>query len=370
MKRKKTASQAVRMLVTFVSVVLIMVFVLLYVSDELSNNSSKVIELSNTRSMDVVDIISSEVKKMQEAKKSNEEINEYLAGVMEVSGSKFLVFEDSDEILFAKNADATSKLGDYREPDRYWSSVKSGDVQVVAKSWDTRGNHYSLSLVTETAGILDSAGITLHNYYIMLAVILVCFVLFIVLITLVIQLNAARKKLNITKNDLEERNRNIEEYMEHNEEQAGNNMNEEDFEKRYRQVDRIYDITVLRNLLSKSNDAEVAPVRIIFIDFEMMERYYSVDEIFDYVHEIRKELKTKEFLCELRKGLFAVVIYKTNEAETNLRTERFREILETRNRAKKLFKGFDLKSYPLGGGEDSVLEDFEKIYSYTKENRS
>ena len=369
MKRKK-ASQAVRMLAIFVSVVLIMVFVLLYVSDELNNNSSKVTELYNTRSMDVVDIISAEVKRMQDAKKSNEEIGDYLAGVREVSGSDFLVFEDGSEILFAKSKDATSKLGNYRDPDIYWNSVKAGDVQVVTRSWSVKGTDYSLSLVTETAGILDSASITLHNYYIMLAVILVCFVLFIVLISLVIQLNAAEKKLNITENDLEERNRNIEEYMETKEEQAGNNMNEEDFEKRYRQIDKIYDITVLRNLLSKSNEPDVAPVRIIIIDFEMMERYYSVDEIFDYVYEVRKELRSKEFLCELRKGLFAVVVYKTNEAETNLRTERFREILEARNRVKKLFKGFTLKSYLLGGGEDSVLEDFEKIYSYTKENRS
>ena len=370
MKRKKTVNQALRMLVIFIGVVLIMVFVMLYVSGELNNNSSKVIGLYNSKSLDVVDIISSEVKKMQEAGKDSEEIGEYLEGVMEVSGSEFLVYENGDEILFAKNTDSTSKLGDYREPYKYWNSVKYNDVQIVTRSWSVKGTEYSLSLVTETAGILETAEITLHNYYIMLAVILVCFVLFIVLITLVIQLGVAEKRLNNTENDLEERNRNIEEYLEHTEEQAGNNMNEEDFEKRYRQVDRIYDITVLRNLLSKSNDPEVAPVRIIFIDFEMMERYYSVDEIFDYVHEIRKDLRTKEFLCELRKGLFAVVVYKTNEAETSLRVARFRELLEAKNRVKKLFKGFDLKSYLLGSGEDSVLEDFEKIYSYTKEHRS
>lgn len=358
------------MLIIFIGVVLIMVFVLLYVSNELSNNSSKVTSLYNSKSQDIVDIISSEVKKMQGEGKSSEEIGDYLESVMEVSGSEFLVYENGDEILFAKNADATSKLGNYREPGTYWESVRYNDVQVVSSSWTVKGTVYSLSLVTETAGILDKAELTLHNYYIMLAVILVCFVLFIVLISLVIQLSVAEKRLVNTTNDLEERNRNIEEYMESNEEQAGNNMNEEDFEKRYRQIDRIYDITVLRNLLAKSNGDDVAPVWMIFIDFEMMERYYSVDEIFDYIHEIRKELRKKEFLCELRKGLFAVVVYKTNEAETKIRMERFREILESRNKVKKLFKGFDLKSYLLGGGEDSVLEDFEKIYSYTKEHRS
>ena len=358
------------MLAIFIGVVLVMVFVLLYVSNELASNSSKVIGLYNDRSLKIVDIISSEVKKKQDAGMSSEEIGDFLEGTMEVSGSEFLVYENGDEILFAKNTDSTSKLGDYRDPNKYWNSVRFNDVQIVTRSWSVKGTEYSLSLVTETSGILDSAGIMLHNYYIMLAVILVCFVLFIVLISLVIQLNVAEKRLDITESNLEERNRNIEEYMENNEEQAGNNMNEEDFEKRYRQVDRIYDITVLRNLLSKSNDPEVKPVRIIMIDFEMMERYYSVDEIFDYVYEIRKELRTKEFLCELRKGLFAVVIYKTNEAETNIRMERFREILEARNRVKKMFKGFDMKSYLLGSGEDSVLEDFEKIYSYTKEHRS
>ena len=211
MKRKKTANQTVRMLAIFVSVVLMMAFVLLYVSDELNSNSSKVIDLYNSRSLDVVDIISSEVKKMQDAKKSSEEISGYLEGVKEVSGSEFLVFEDGDEILFAKNTDSTSKLGDYREPGKYWSSVRSGDVQVVSRSWNIRGAEYSLSLVTDTAGIIDSASITLHNYYIMLAVILVCFVLFIVLISLVIQLNVAEKKLDNTESDLEARNRNIEE---------------------------------------------------------------------------------------------------------------------------------------------------------------
>jgi len=356
----KRQRQSLRMILIFVFVVLFMAFVVLFVFDELGSNNDRISSLYYSQSQDIVNYIGKNIELVQSEDDSDENLQKQLSELLEASGDRFLVMEDDAHIIFAKSQLETDRLYDLTDPGKYWSSINISSYDINTYKWEHNNVRYSLSLLTDHSYLLETTALSQHIYYVMIAVVLLCLVLLILLITYVGILNRTETRLSRTEMDLTDNNRRFEKFIDDNSSGTESQIkSESEFEKRYNRFSKINDVAVLRNLLSKSDDEDLKPIRILIITFALKERYYTADEIFRFVELILSRNKNREFIAELRKGCFAIILYKSSEAEAKAKAERVLTVLEKNNDGQ--YDGFDINLYELGASKDTVLEDFERI---------
>jgi len=360
MSEKKTR---LRVTPIFIGVSIFIILVVGLINYELSANKTRVVDLYNDIQSQNVESLALVIRGRQEGGASDEDLKLAMPGLYSASGSRYLVFECDGEIVFAKTLAMTDKLYNNKNADNYWNEVSKTNIQTSKSSWEYNDKNYAVTIVTETSDIYEGNNLVQHDYYILLTIIIVCIVLFSMLITYVGLLDRTTRNLNRTKSELQTRNTDIENYLSEGKNQVVKNPNaphtDSEFEKSYASLDKFLDASVLRNLISKSNSDDLKPVKMIAIKFGMTNRYYSIAEITIFANEIIELLKQREVLFEIRKGVFAVVIFKTNDAEIKLRQKTFIAALESENIKSKLFTGFETEVFELGSGENAAIEDLE-----------
>lgn len=357
LKRKK------RVAPVFIGVLVFIVLVLVAIYTEINQYKTRVINMYNNNQSQIVTNIGNVVAEKQSQGADYAEIVSVFNKMVPASGSRFIVYERNDEILFAKTTMATDKLKTLKGSSEYWKVINETKVEIVSYSWDYQGAVYSVYIVTDTASIFNNYGFNQHGYYILFIAVVMCLVLFILIIVYVSMLDSTTASLHDTRTEMESRNKNYESYIESGSLAARNQViiNESEFEKSYSRLNKFYDVSILRNLLSKSNEEDLKPIKIVLISFGMSERYYSAEEILNFASCITDKIRSKEAFFEIRKGLFALIVFKTNDAEVNMRANSIKSELERENSKEKIFTGFTTNIYSLGAGSDAPIEEFEKI---------
>jgi len=72
-----------------------------------------------------------------------------------------------------------------------------------------------------------------------------------------------------------------------------------------------YDEKTAQCLLKKSTDPELYPLHLLVVKIKMGDRYYTRDEMDEVKNAIKNRLTSNQILCEIGKGEFAVLLYKT-----------------------------------------------------------
>lgn len=360
-EKKKVTRAKQRIAPVFIGVLFFIILVMSVIYLQVAKFKTRMINVYNDGQSQIVAILGNDIQKAQAEGATTEDIINIINSKITPSGSRFVVYERNDEILFAKTTLATSNLKGLRYSPDYWQSINEQEIEVSEYLWNTESGAYKVSIVTEQSVILDGYSVNQVSYYIFFVTAIMCLVLFILIIIYVTMLDSTTKSLSSTQNELEIKTIGFENYIAEDKENPNNVIhNETDFEASFSRLERFFDVSFLRNLLSKSNEEDLKPIKIVFISFLMTERYYSANEIVEFASSLTRIMHQREAIFEVRKGLFAVVIFKSNDAEVKIRTENFKEILEKKNKEKPIFRGFDFKSYPLGVVDAPIVE-FERI---------
>lgn len=350
----------------FVSVLLFMVFMLLFVFYELEVNDNRILELYNDDQLQCVNAMANCLIDKQADGSSDDELVSIMPNIFEASGNCFAVLEKDDEIIFAKTVEGTEDLYENRYSQNYWNALNSEyDVTVISTSWNFNGSTYKVSTVTEVQSIYEKTGLSKHNYFIGISVAVTFMVIFSILITYVGVLNKTERDLKSVSLELKDKNNSIEHYMEDDKSEAkaeGHIRDEADFEKNYKSLNMLHDVSVLRNLLSKSVTDDLYPIQLIVIKFQFNNFYYPRDEIMLMADVIVRGLGKRELMCELNRGVFGIASYRCSEKWAKTRLETVISDLREADTDKK-YRGFEGEIYRLDGSGDSVIENFEKIYA-------
>ncbi|MCQ2531407.1 MAG: hypothetical protein MJ093_01715 [Saccharofermentans sp.] len=357
--RKRNMTSENRMGTVFIGVIIFIILVSYFIYYEMNSNLERVKNLYINEQTHTVSLLRNYAMEKESEGIVGQDLVQYLPSVYDASGDNFLVYEENGEILFAKTIMATDSLGQLRNSELYWEELNKQELVISSESWDREDVHCTIYIVTLEQSIYQKTNLNKHSQFVFMATVLLCVVLFSLLITYVGVLNRTERSLADTSTKLKESNKNIENYIQMN--QDTHIVDDEKFETKYRSMNQFYDPSVLRNLLSKSNEGDLKPVYLVIINFKMFSRYYSLGEISDFAAVIMSAIKYRELLFELRKGTFGVAIYHSSDSEARLRAESFISLLNKHNKEKKIFEGFTYDIEVLGAGEDAPIEDFEKV---------
>lgn len=370
-REKKTRRQIVPV---FICVLIFILLILSLVNLQIVSFKEEIINIYNGSEVRIAELLAAQIRThclAEDGQSGDAATSEYdyertvntINSYLQPSSGRFAVFECNGEILFAKTANATETLKSLRDSTKYWENLSSVDIETSSFSWQTQKGEYRLSIVTETSYILDNYGINQICYYLMFATGLMCMVLFMLIVVYVTKLDNTAKSLSTTRSELAARNRGFEQYIaDDSRKQDSSQFSEKDFEASYTRLEKFFDISILRNLLSKSDAPDLKPIRMVIFSFLMNpQRYYSADEIMEYASCLSSDLHSRESIFELHKGVFALLIYRSSEAEASLRARTFVRALEAKDSERRLFLGFNTEIWQLGSGEASPIEEFERI---------
>ena len=293
---------------------------------ELLQNREEVIQAYEDNQEDYLQLLSYNIRSIQETGEDADVLT-FLQEQTVSSGERFFVYTRGAEVLWAKNENTTNTLGKYSEVTEFWKMIRAQDVVVDTVRWTTGQEEYTINVVSDSDSILDRTSTNKHGYYIVIATGLVSVVLLCLLITLLESWNRAEKNLKGTRKELDRRNRKLEKVTSN----AGNMELDRDAEDeiakniyvhdRYDSSREFYDNNFLRIMLQKSDDEALKPLHYMFIHLDMMDRYYSRQEIFHFMRKIRSRLHQNEVMGEVKKGFFVILLYRLDEQQAKDRAD-------------------------------------------------
>ena len=309
-----------------VTVILFIMIFMGCICYELLQNREEVIQAYEDNQEDYLQLLSYNIRSIQETGEDADVLT-FLQEQTVSSGERFFVYTIGSEVLWAKNENTTNTLGKYSEVTEFWKMIRAQDVVVDTVRWTTGQEEYTINVVSDSDSILDRTSTNKHGYYIVIATGLVSVVLLCLLITLLESWNRAEKNLKGTRKELDRRNRKLEKVTSN----AGNMELDRDAEDeiakniyvhdRYDSSREFYDNNFLRIMLQKSDDEALKPLHYMFIHLDMMDRYYSRQEIFHFMRKIRSRLHQNEVMGEVKKGFFVILLYRLDEQQAKDRAD-------------------------------------------------
>ena len=309
-----------------VTVILFIMIFMGCICYELLQNREEVIQAYEDNQEDYLQLLSYNIRSIQETGEDADVLT-FLQEQTVSSGERFFVYTRGSEVLWAKNENTTNTLGKYSEITEFWKMIQAQDVVVDTVSWTNGQEEYTINVVSDPDSILDQTSTNKHGYYIVIATGLVSVVLLCLLITLLESWNRAEKNLKGTRKELDRRNRKLEKVTSN----AGNMELDRDAEDeiakniyvhdRYDSSREFYDNNFLRIMLQKSDDEALKPLHYMFIHLDMMDRYYSRQEIFHFMRKIRSRLHQNEVMGEVKKGFFVILLYRLDEQQAKDRAD-------------------------------------------------
>ena len=293
---------------------------------ELLQNREAVIQAYEDDQEDYLQLLACNIQSVQKSGK-DAEVLAFLQEQTVSSGERFLVYTRDSEVLWSKNDNTTNTLGKYAEITEFWKMIREQDVVVDTVRWTVGQEECTISVVSDMDSILERTSTIKHGYYIVIATGLVSVVLLGLLIALLESWNKAEKNLKGTKKELDKRNRKLEKVTSN----AGNMGFEKALDdemakniyvqNQYNSSHEFYDNNFLRIMLQKSDDEALKPIHYMFIHLDMMDRYYSRQEIFHFMRKIRSRLHQNEIMGEVKKGFFVILLYRLDDQQAKDRAD-------------------------------------------------
>lgn len=265
------------------------------------------------------------------------------------------IYQD-DEPIYIKNTTTTTEA---QEKDislhQLIENAKVQKKQVVYKQFISRDATYTYGLILEESYILLSGRVNKHNEYVLLVIGLISIVFFIVTLFLVASYNRKDKELKELSNQLKRANLNVENLAVAKRKQLGEE-GELSLENGH---SNNYERELLDSFLNKSNQKELRPLGIIFIRLELANRYYAKKEIQELLEPVLECLTSKQFLFEISKGNFVILLYRSKEEQVIELIENI-EVLWTFQLVEKGIK-VHIASEWINNEHISAIEGFMKL---------
>lgn len=117
-----------------------------------------------------------------------------------------------------------------------------------------------------------------------------------------------------------------------------------------------YNIYTIKMLLQKSEDKELQPLQMIFVNVVMGHRYYTKDQIFNAMEMIQHQLRPVEVMGEIRRGRFVILAYRTSAETARKRVRKLEEICKSIEKT----EGFTITCQLVEDDGRKAIERFEE----------
>lgn len=359
MKKMYTSLRS-RMLSISLSVFVFILVMVAAIAVELYENQENYITLYEEQQQLFVDQLGKQIQYMYDAGKTDADMVEFLTNEVEASGSRFFVFTKDNEVLFAKNDITTRCLGSLADKSAFYKSIQGQDISIQKAFFTVEKNSYEIAVISDLYTVKADGQLMEHQYYILLAVAIMSLVLVSLLVTLIGSWNRTQKKLEGTRKELDIRNQKMEIISQETGTLTGDKTDMLTAEAKTGVIKseraEFYNIYTIKMLLKKSEDEQLKPLQLLFLNVVMEDRYYTKDEIFEAMEIIQESLRKVEVMGEVRKGQFVILAYRTPAQEGKKRLQELKKLCNTIEQE----KGIRIFGKLVEEDEKTALERFEE----------
>jgi hypothetical protein len=311
------------------AVVFLMLIVLLatafFVIRENQNQRETYLQVYRTQQTEYTEQLANQLEQWIKDGKTEKELVSGLEEICEVSANSWSFLCKDNTVLFAKDDSTTQNLRKEKKKSAFMATLESQDAVLTKITRKSGAENYIIGTITDENYALSSGGIIQHEIYLYLIWVFFAMLTVMTIIALTSKLNEEQRKLEKTADILQKQNVKLE----HASEEATLSHPEEREVTISLKNQNFYDADLIRMFLSKSDDAALMPMHILFIDLIMEDRYYSRTEIFSAVGELRPFFGEKHVTGEIQKGRFVVLMYRTSEEEAKEILEKCRTTAES-----------------------------------------
>ncbi len=233
-----------------------------------------------------------------------------MAEICEVSANHWSFLCRGEEVLFAKDQKTTEDLREEKKKSSFMKTVQGQNAVLTLVEKKIGGTDYVIGTITDENYALSKGEIKQHEIYLYLVFGIFIMLAVMTMIGLTAKLNQVERTLQNTSDTLQRQNIKLERA---GEETVLQEQKEDVAIEKENQ--NFYDSELIRMFLSKSDDAALMPMQILFINLIMESRYYSRKEIFDVMEGIKKFFGPTHVTGEIQKGHFVVLMYRTSAEE-------------------------------------------------------
>lgn len=349
-----------RMISISISVVVFIAVMLAAILIELSNNQEQYMSMYRDSQQQVVDQLADTLQYRKANGEEDAELVTYLSEHVAASGSRFFVLVQGEEVLFAKNDITTKCLGSLSDRDALYKSLETQGVSELSSTFEQDGVTYEIAEFYDTDTVRTEGDLNKHQYYILLAVAIMGLVLVSLLVTMLGSWNRTEKQLEGAEKELDIRNEKMEQISQETGTLTGDKTDlltkEEVTGIIKSERAEFYNIYTIKMLLQKSEDKELQPLQMIFVNVVMGHRYYTKDQIFNAMEMIQHQLRPVEVMGEIRRGRFVILAYRTSAETARKRVRKLEEICKSIEKT----EGFTITCQLVEDDGRKAIERFEE----------
>lgn len=254
--------------------------------------------------------------------KDDEDIIDHFSKKAEVSANSWMFWIRDDEVLYAKDRQTTDSLREARKRDKFLADLNGQDGIVTTVTVKAEHTHI-VGTITAGSYALSKGKVQQHEIYLYLFCSIFLMLAVMAIIGLTGKLNVTEQILLETEGKMKTQNIKLERSGEHTMIGQPASHQESEYEGA-----GFYDSELIRMFLKKSEDEALMPMQILFADIVMESRYYSRQEIFGVLENLKRFLGKTHVLGEIKKGSFVVLMYKTTYEEAVHIMEQCQESLQ------------------------------------------
>lgn len=334
-----------RMKAVIITLAIVVLVSVLFVINENKNNREAYLDVYRKQQQDYTEQLGNQVEILANENSSPADFIEYFSEKAKVSGSSWMFVCEDDTVVFAKDKTTTNNLRKSAEKETFLLELQEQNYIFTSEEKNVQGRVYLIGTVTDEYYALTSGKVLQHEIY----VYLVLGILIMLGVLTVIAMTASLNREQETNQKLEDVLQKQNQKLERTEEKL---IAQPEGELAATSENDYYDSELIQLFLQKSECKELRPLQILFLQIEMEERYYSRQEIFDAVDEIKNFLWSTHVIGEIGKGRFVVLMYRTTQEEAAAMMEKIQVLWGRQMR-------FHMKLAEVGEGE-TALAVYEK----------
>lgn len=312
-----------RMKAILVSLVVIVFAAVFFIVHENQVHREKYLEVYRMEQLAYTGQLANQLEPLMTDEAGDDLLVSCMAEICEVSANHWSFLCRGEEVLFAKDVKTTGNLREEKKKSSFMDTVQGQNAVLTMVEKEFGGTDYVIGTITDENYALSKGGVKQHEIYLYLVVGIFIMLAVMAIIGLTAKLNQVERTLQNTSDALQRQNIKLE--------RAGEEtvlLEQKEDVPIEKENQNFYDSDLIRMFLSKSDDAALMPMQILFIDLIMESRYYSRKEIFDVMEGVRKFLGPTHVTGEIQKGRFVVLMYRTSAEEAQNILEQCRTYAE------------------------------------------
>lgn len=296
----------IRMRAVLIPVVLFMICSMVFIGNELIQNSIYYLRNVERQQQKYIELLSVQMDLLCEEGASDEECIDYMKKTVMQSGNSWFYLAKDSKMIFVRDDATTEALGEYKNYRKFMDSYSDSNVVWTHASFGE--GRYEVGTISAQDYLLNQAKVIKHIIYIGIAVLL-CTAAYLALTIILASMwnDTDRKNKELTKQLVDESLK-VEALLvqlEQEEAQESKTL------KRY----QIYNRSMAETLLVKSDDEALYPLSVMIIKVVLHNMMYTRRQLYNMIQVIQDKLNTNQLVAEIRKGEFAVLMYHTTEEE-------------------------------------------------------